>query len=59
MKRHDSFASDEYLRYAAECERMARLAARPVQRKAGQVRNLALVPLCVGVLANVVVLALS
>jgi hypothetical protein len=58
MKRHDSFASDEYLRYAAECERMARL-ARPVQRKAGHVRNLALVPLCVGVLANVVVLTLS
>jgi hypothetical protein len=58
MKLHDSFASDEFLRYAAECERMARF-AKPVQREAEQVRSFALLPLCVGVFASVAVLALS
>jgi hypothetical protein len=58
MKLHDSFASDEFLRYAAECERMARF-ARPVQRKAPQVRNFAVLPLCFGIVASAVVLALS
>jgi hypothetical protein len=58
MKRHDGFASEEFLRYAAECERMARLAA-PAKRKAEQVRSFALVPLCFGLLASVVTLAFS
>lgn len=58
MRLHDSFASEEFMRYAAECERMARL-ARPVKRKARPVRSFAALPLCVGLTASVVVLFLS
>ena len=58
MRLHDSFASEEFLRYAAECERMARL-ARPVKEKTRPVRSLAVLPLCFGLIANVVVLSLS
>lgn len=58
MRLHDSFASEEFLRYAAECERMARL-ARPVKRNTRPVRSLAVLPLCLGLIANVVVLSLS
>jgi hypothetical protein len=58
MRRHDAFASEELLRYTAECERMARLAV-PVKRKTGQVRNVVLLPLCFGLVANVIVLASS
>jgi len=56
MKRPDTFASEEFLRYAAECERMARL-ARPVKRATRPVRSFTVLPLCLALLANVVVLA--
>ena len=58
MKLHDSFASEEFLRYAAECERMARLAV-PIKRKTARVRNFALLPLGVALLAHMVAVVSS
>jgi hypothetical protein len=52
---HGAFASEESRRYAAECERMRRL-ARPVKRSSSPFRNYALLPLCF-LLAIVVVRA--
>jgi hypothetical protein len=62
MRLHESFSSEEFLRYVAECKRMAALAApvgKPARRPATHVRSYALLPLGLAVLMNVAVIALN
>lgn len=58
MSPHKAFASDEFLRYAAECKRMAQLSA-PARGEIKQLRNLALLPLWLVVVGNAIMTALN